>query len=48
VSALILRLANDQGIDIPRSPKTSLIFDREQNIHELRLTSNPMLTEHSQ
>jgi len=32
VSPLILREANNQGIDIPRSPETDLIFDREQNI----------------
>ena len=31
VSPLILREANNQGIDIPRSPKSDLIFDREQN-----------------
>ena len=29
MSSLILREANNQGIDIPRSPKTDLIFERE-------------------
>lgn len=32
VSPLILRKAHNQGIDILRSPKTNLIFDRWQNI----------------
>ena len=31
VSPLILREAPNQGIDIPRSPKQDLKFDREQN-----------------
>lgn len=31
VSSLILREANNQWIDIPRSPKSELIFDREEN-----------------
>ena len=31
VSPLILREAHHQGIDIPRSPKPDLNFDRSQN-----------------
>ena len=38
VSPLILRPADNQGIDIPRSPATDLSFDREQNRHFLVVT----------
>ena len=38
VSPLILRPANNQGIDIPRSPKTDLNFDHEQNKHFLTVS----------